>query len=126
MKKEIKISLQAPQDLPSHWIWSRQQSGDLGLQRLTDTQNATFLNAIVDQVIKGPPSIGKWVIHNNIQFYRGKGERDFLSIKGTDGEKERKGLHTVHRLFKLAKREHLCIISEEVEQTNNTNNLSTL
>lgn len=74
MKKVVKHALQIRRDCPSNWLWMETKDGGMGLTCMEKMQDAVFLGGVIDQVLKGPDSLGHCMITNNIDCIRHAGE----------------------------------------------------
>jgi len=79
----------------------------MGLTCLQDRQQIVFASSIIDQILKGPDSLVKQVIKNNLDLARNWGQSDVLSIKGTEEGPNSSGLPTTTCLISLLRETEL-------------------
>lgn len=66
MKKVVKHALQIRRDCPSNWLWMEMKDRGMGLTCMENMQDAVFLGCAINQVLKGPDSLGQRAIINNM------------------------------------------------------------
>jgi len=70
MKKLVKNALQMPRDTQSNLLWTSTMDEGMGLTCLQDRQQIIFSSSIIDQILKGPDSLGKQVIRSKLDLAR--------------------------------------------------------